>query len=70
MTTRLPIEILSQPDDVTVPVIIAGPGVRGGIYRRPVPTTDIGPTLAAMLGIRPTRPLDGRPLPEALGRSR
>ena len=60
----------SQPDDVTVPIIIAGPGVRGGIYRRLVPTTDIGPTLAAMLGVRPTEPLDGRPLPEALGRAR
>ena len=57
-----------QADNVTVPIIIAGPGVRRGIYPRPVRTTDIGPTLAAMLGVRPAEPTDGRPLREALGR--
>ena len=56
-----------QEDNVTVPIIIAGPGVRAGIYRRPVRTTDIGPTLAAMLGVRPLEATDGTPLREALG---
>ncbi len=60
----------SQADDMTVPIIFAGPGVRAGIYRRTARTTDIGPTLAAMLGIRPGEATDGRPLPEALGRAR
>lgn len=58
----------AHPDDVTVPIIIVGPGVRAGVYRRPVRTTDIGPTLAALLGVRPAEPTDGRPLRETLGR--
>ena len=56
-----------QADNVTVPIVIAGPGVRHGIYPRAVRTTDIGPTLAAMLGVRPMEATDGRPLREAFG---
>lgn len=59
----------SQPADVTVPIIIAGPGVRHGIYSRPVRVTDIGPTLAAMAGARPTEPVEGTPLRESGARA-
>ena len=58
----------SQPDDRRVPIIVAGSGVRPGVYRRAARTTDIGPTLAALLGLRPAEPTDGRPLPEVVGR--
>ena len=57
-----------QEDNVTVPIIFAGAGVRPGIHPRPVRTTDIGPTLAAMLGVRPAEATDGRPLREVIGR--
>jgi predicted AlkP superfamily pyrophosphatase or phosphodiesterase len=55
-----------QADNITVPIIIAGRGVRRGIYPRRVRTTDIGPTLAAMLGVRPAEATDGTLLREAL----
>jgi hypothetical protein len=32
-----------------------------------VRTVDIGPTLAALIGVRPTEPLDGMVLTEAIG---
>jgi arylsulfatase A-like enzyme len=57
-----------REDNVTVPSIFAGAGVRPGIHPRPVRTTDIGPTLAAMLGVRPAEATDGRPLREVIGR--
>lgn len=39
-------------------------GLRHGTVARPVRTVDIAPTLARLLGIRPTEPLDGVDLPE------
>jgi predicted AlkP superfamily pyrophosphatase or phosphodiesterase len=54
--------------DVRVPIIFAGPGIRPGRYERPVPTEDIGPTLAALIGVRPTEPVAGHPIPEVVGR--
>jgi arylsulfatase A-like enzyme len=51
-------------DDMRVPIVFRGPGIAAGTVRRPVRTVDIAPTLAALLGVRPTEPLDGRPLPE------
>jgi arylsulfatase A-like enzyme len=54
----------TAPADVGVPILFYGSGIRHGTVARPVRTVDIGPTLAAMLGIRPTEPVDGRILPE------
>jgi predicted AlkP superfamily pyrophosphatase or phosphodiesterase len=50
--------------DVRVPIIFRVPGVAARRVDRPVGVVDIGPTHAALLGIDPTEPLDGRPLPE------
>lgn len=52
--------------DARVPLVIAGPGVRRGVYSRPVAVVDLGPTLAALLGVRPTERTDGRVLAEAV----
>jgi predicted AlkP superfamily pyrophosphatase or phosphodiesterase len=53
-------------DDVRVPIIVAGAGVRAGRYDRPVRTVDIGPTLARLIGVVPTEPVLGRILPEVV----
>ena len=52
--------------DSHVPIIFYGAGVRPG--RRPefVRTVDIGPTLAAIAGVKPTERLDGVVLTQAL----
>jgi hypothetical protein len=52
----------TAPDDVEVPIAFMGPGIRAVTVTRPVRTVDIGPTLAAYLGVRPTEPVDGRVL--------
>ena len=53
-------------DDARVPLILAGPGVRPGVYTGKAAVVDLGPTLAALAGVRPTEPVDGRVLSEAL----
>lgn len=53
-----------SPQNVTVPIAFVGPGIPMRVYRRVVRTVDIGPTLAALLGVLPTEPLDGGPIPE------
>ena len=53
--------------DAKVPLIIKGPGIRAGTYRRRAATVDLAPTLAELLQILPLEPLDGRVLTEALG---
>lgn len=50
--------------DVLVPIIIRAPGVPPRSVPRPVPAVDLAPTLAALLGVTPTEPVDGRPLAE------
>jgi predicted AlkP superfamily pyrophosphatase or phosphodiesterase len=55
--------------DQTIPIAFWGPRVKPGIYQREVSSVDIAPTLAAMLGVRPTESLDGRILPEVVPRS-
>lgn len=50
--------------DVQVPIVFWGAGVARGTVTRPVRTVDIAPTLARLLGIRPTERLDGVALPE------
>ncbi len=52
----------SNQDDVGVPIIFAGPGVRTGEFPDTVRTTDIAPTLARLLGVKPDGGLDGRPI--------
>jgi predicted AlkP superfamily pyrophosphatase or phosphodiesterase len=52
--------------DVLVPVIIRAPGFQPARVTRPIGVVDIGPTIAALLGISPTEPLDGRLLAEFL----
>ena len=53
-------------DDTHVPLILMGPGVRPGVYGAKAAVVDLGPTIAALLGVTPTEPVDGRVLREAL----
>lgn len=55
-------------DDIRVPILFRVPGVAARRVERVIRTIDIAPTLAALLGIRPTEPLEGVPLPELFGR--
>ena len=48
--------------DARVPIIFYGAGIRPGRSDDVVRVVDIAPTLAALLGIRPTEPLDGHVL--------
>ena len=52
--------------DANVPVVFWGAGVKRGVYSTEVRTVDIAPTLAMILGIKPTEPLDGVPLKQAV----
>jgi arylsulfatase A-like enzyme len=58
----------TAPEDITVPIAFAGPGIPHAVVHRSVRTVDIAPTLAALLGVKPDMPLDGVPLPEIVGR--
>ena len=53
-------------DDEWVPIAFVGPGIPRQHVDREVRTVDIAPTLAALLGITPTEPLDGRVLSEVV----
>ena len=52
--------------DSHVPLLLAGTGVRPGRYTSPVRTVDLAPTLAALLGLKPSERLDGVVLTDAL----
>jgi arylsulfatase A-like enzyme len=52
--------------DTNVPVVFYGAPFRPARYTQVVRVVDIAPTLAAVLGVPPTEPLDGRVLREAL----
>lgn len=51
--------------DTTVPVIVYGPGVSGGVWERPVTMTRVAPTIAALLEIEPPAAAKDEPLPAA-----
>jgi hypothetical protein len=53
--------------DAHVPILIAGAGVRPGVWADPVSPMDIAPTLCTLLGIEYPSGCDGRPLRSALG---
>ncbi|HEV2750065.1 MAG TPA: alkaline phosphatase family protein [Gemmatimonadales bacterium] len=53
-------------EDIEVPIAFYGPGIAAQRVERPASTVDIAPTLAALLGISPTEPLDGRVLREVV----
>lgn len=48
--------------DTQVPIIFWGPGIAAGRRAGAARVVDIAPTLAALLGVRPLEPLDGRAL--------
>ena len=52
--------------DADVPIVFAGPLFRPGKYATPARVTDMAPTIAAVLGVRPTERLDGRILRDAI----
>ena len=52
--------------DAEVPLVLWGAGVRPGVVERPVRAVDLAPTLAVLLGVRPSEVLDGVPLVEAM----
>lgn len=51
------------PYDVSIPVMFAGPAVKGGVYSGPATQQDVAPTLAAALGVRMPPTATGRVLP-------
>ena len=53
-------------DDAHVPIIFFGAPFKAGRYAQFTRTVDIAPTLAQVLGVTPTEPLDGRVLTAAL----
>ena len=52
--------------DAEVPLVLWGAGVRPGVVEQPVRAVDLAPTLAVLLGVRPSEVLDGEPLAEAI----
>ena len=56
--------------DVSVPILMAGPGIRSGIWFDPVSPTSIAPTLSLLLGISAPSGSDGTILEQALLKKR
>jgi hypothetical protein len=54
-------------EDEEVPIVFLGAGIPARLVERPVRTVDIAPTLARLLRVQPTEPLDGVVLPEVAG---
>jgi arylsulfatase A-like enzyme len=59
----------AHPDDQRVPVAFLGSGIAARQYPDTVSTTDIAPTLAALIGVRPTERLDGHVLSQVAPRT-
>lgn len=53
-------------EDAHVPILLYGPTVKPGCYDQFARVVDIAPTLARIVGVHPTEPLDGRVLDRAL----
>ena len=53
-------------DDSHVPILFFGPPFKAGSFPQFARTVDIAPTLAQVLGVTPTEPLDGRVLTAAI----
>ena len=56
----------ANPEDIEVPIAFWGTGIAAKRVERPARTVDIAPTLAAILGVKPSEKLDGEILQEAL----
>ena len=56
----------AYPYDTHVPLVFVGAGIPAGSRGEAVRTIDIAPTLAGILGVRPTAEIDGHPLPITL----
>ncbi|MET0403567.1 MAG: alkaline phosphatase family protein, partial [Cystobacter sp.] len=56
--------------DQLVPLILAGKGVRPGLYTQQISTTDVAPTVAAILEINIPASAEGHPRSEAIGSGR
>jgi len=56
----------TNPDDVNVPIVFLGSGFKPGVYPDTVRTTDIAPTLARLLEVKPEGDLDGRAIKKIL----
>src|SRR5262249_28763921 len=56
----------THPETMRVPIAFVGMGLEARVDTSVVNTVDIGPTLAALLGIRPTERLDGRILDQVV----
>ncbi len=55
-----------SPEDMTIPWILAGPGVRAGHeLQTPVGLLDTAPTLARLLGVQPDAQWEGKVVEEA-----
>ncbi|HET9065476.1 MAG TPA: alkaline phosphatase family protein [Gemmatimonadales bacterium] len=52
--------------DRQVPILIMAPGVPPRRVTRAVGVVDLAPTIARLIGVRPTEPLDGHPLAEVI----
>lgn len=58
----------TNQDDVGVPIIFLGAGIRAGLHGDTVRTVDIAPTLAKLLRVRPEGKLDGREIKPVIKR--
>ena len=54
---------------LSVPISFIGAAIPTGRHERLVRTVDIAPTLAALIGVKPTERLDGSPIAEVLART-
>jgi arylsulfatase A-like enzyme len=53
---------------LSVPISFIGASIPAGRHERLVRTVDIAPTLASLIGVKPTERLDGSAIAEVVGR--
>lgn len=53
--------------EIELPLLLAGAGVRRGVSPEDADLTDVAPTIAHLLGVRPPADAQGRALTESLG---